>query len=144
MKALLITALVLMTISSVRGDTLSDLKGEKRVLLLDFPEGSGYNLSQLEKQIQRGKKNISDRDLVLLHIGDLGKTGRRYAEEISEEDRETIRTRFKLGERTDLPLIILIGKDGDIKAAQKKDFDLVKLFKLIDAMPMRKKESQEE
>lgn len=143
MKALLFSALALMIFSSVQADTLSDLKGEKRVLLLDFPDGSGYNLSQLEKQIQRGKKNITDRDLVLLHIGDLGKTGRRYAEEISEEDRGAIRTKLKLGERSELPLIILIGKDGGIKAAQKKDFDLVKLFKLIDTMPMRKQEMKE-
>ncbi len=54
-----------------------------------------------------------------------------------------IRTKFKLGERSELPLIILIGKDGGIKTAQKKDFDLVKLFKLIDTMLMRKQEMKE-
>ncbi len=143
MKAILPALLLIMAFSSANADVLNDLKGEKRILLLDFPEGSGYNLSQLEKQIQRGKKNITDRDLVLLHIGDLGRTGRRYAEDLSDTDREKIRTRLKLGERSDLPLIILIGKDGGIKAAQKKDFDLVKLFKLIDTMPMRKKEMAE-
>lgn len=140
MKALLFSLLALMMCSSASADLLSDLKGKKRILLLDFPEGSGYNLSQLERQIQRGKKNISDRDLVLFHIGDLGKTGRRYAEDLSDGDREVIRTKLQLGERSGLPLLILIGKDGGIKAVQKKDFDLVKLFKLIDAMPMRKKE----
>jgi hypothetical protein len=144
MKTLLSALLVIMTLSSADADVLGDLKWKNRVLLLDFPEGSGYNLSQLEKQIQRGKKNISNRDLVLFHIGDLGKTGRRYAEELSEDDRKSIRTKLKLGERSELPLIILIGKDGGIKAAQKKDFDLVKLFKLIDTMPMRKKEMEEE
>lgn len=143
MKALFVSALVIMAFSPASADTLNDLKGEKRILLLDFPEGSGYNLSQLEKQIQRGKKNMSDRDLVLFHIGDLGKTGRRYAEDLNDAEREAIRTKLKLGEKSDLPLIILIGKDGGIKAAQKKDFDLVKLLKLIDTMPMRKKEMKE-
>lgn len=144
MKATFTALLLVMVFSSVSADVLNDLKGEKRILLLDFPDGSGYNLSQLEKQIQRGKKNISERDLVLFHIGALGKTGRRYAGDVSEEDRLSIRTKLKLGEQSDLPLIILIGKDGGIKAAQKKDFDLVKLFKLIDTMPMRKQEMQKE
>ena len=98
MKAILPALLLIMAFSSANADVLNDLKGEKRILLLDFPEGSGYNLSQLEKQIQRGKKNITDRDLVLLHIGDLGRTGRRYAEDLSDTDREKIRTRLKLGE----------------------------------------------
>lgn len=140
MKALFFSLLVLMNCSSVSADFPGDLRGKKRVLLLDFPEGSGYNLSQLEKQIQRGRKNIRDRDLVLYHIGDLGRTGRRYAEDLSDDERKQIRTKLKLGERSDLPLLILIGKDGEIKTAQKKDFDLVKLFKLIDSMPMRKEE----
>lgn len=136
---ILFFAMMIPAISSA--DPISSVRWKNRVIVLDFPRGSGSELSALETQIRRTKAEIKDRDLIIFHVGEKRSTG--YSRKLTEEERKAVRSRLGMGTKSTSPRMVLIGKDGGVKATQTNSFDLTKFYRLIDTMPMRQKEMRE-
>lgn len=99
---------------------LSQYSGNNRLLLI-FP---GADLEAKQKQAMfliQDPEGIAERDLMILDLH-------------STDDRS--RHGVKVGEFT----VVLIGKDGQEKLRKTSPIGLDELFKVIDAMPMRKDE----
>ena len=68
---------------------------------------------------------------------------RRIAGEIDELAAERLDVRRRLELQGRGAQLVLIGKDGGVKARQSEGvFDLARVFELIDSMPMRRAEMQ--
>lgn len=76
-----------------------------------------------EKDFAKRQDDIRDRDLIRIAA-----------------DQET-RARYKIDESAPVT-VLLFGKDGGLKSRQVGDIDLDEFFKLIDSMPMRRREIQ--
>ena len=88
-------------------------------------------------------EDVLDRDVLIVPVGDLPRTGDalRPAVDVDAPGRAHVRRRFGLqGPEVQL---LLIGKDGGVKARQSGVLlDLERVFEQIDSMPMRRAELQ--
>jgi len=135
--------LLLMTTSPSIAGPLDPYRWAHRLVVLDFPSSAAESLSDVERQIRRTRAEIEDRDLLFFHVGELGRRGKTYATKLSDDEVRQVRRRLGLGESTSGPSLVLIGKDGGVKARQKRDFKLAEFYRLIDTMPMRQREMRE-
>ena len=99
-------------------ERLADAQWKSRVLLIFH----GRQQQDWPEQRERYRKALKERDLVVIQ----GEEEMADAYGVSSSD-------FTL---------ILIGKDGGVKAKQVRRVNLPQLFRLIDAMPMRRKEME--
>ena len=141
MKTLTFAALLTgISLSSLAAGPLSHYRWKNRILILDFSGAEAEALAEFEKQILRNGDCLKDRDLILFHVGELGKRGKRYAEPLSDKSRAALRRQLGLGETSRGASVTLLGKDGSTKSVQRAKLSLVTFFALIDAMPMRREE----
>ena len=99
-------------------ERLADAQWKSRVLLIFH----GGQQQDWPEQRERYRKALKERDLVVIQ----GEEEMADAYGVTSSD-------FTL---------ILIGKDGGVKAKQVRRVNLPQLFRLIDAMPMRRKEME--
>lgn len=99
-------------------ERLADAQWKSRVLLIFH----GRQQQDWPEQRERYRKALKERDLVVIQ----GEEEMADAYGVTSSD-------FTL---------ILIGKDGGVKAKQVRRVNLPQLFRLIDAMPMRRKEME--
>ena len=83
-------------------------------------------LKKMKVEMNENNCEILNRDLLHFHFSNDGKTGNLT----TKSDRS-----FR---------ILLIGKDGGIKFESNRSISLMHLFKLIDSMPMRQNEMQDD
>jgi len=140
---LLLALLPLMATLPALAGPLDEYRWKNRLVVLDFPASASDALSDLEEQIRRTRAEIEDRDLRFFHVGELGRRGKGYATRLSAEEVRQVRRRLGLGDSSSAPSLVLLGKDGGVKATQKSDFDISKFYRLIDTMPMRQREMRE-
>jgi hypothetical protein len=141
MKTLALAALLTgISLSPLAAGPISTYQWKNRILVLDFPASETRALAEFEKQIRQNSAGLKDRDLVLFHVGELGRRGKAYAETLDDEARPALRRQLGLGESSRTTAVILIGKDGGTKSVQRTKLSLVTFFTLIDAMPMRRDE----
>jgi hypothetical protein len=141
MKKLIFAAFVCLFCSNseISAQTF-DLKNyvwRKRVLLVLAPNAENELYKQQLRAIKRDKKDFEDRDLIVISLfvaSGLDENNKT----ISIEKVSALRKKYKISD-TEFRAI-LIGKDGGKKESREKPFDNPQLFKIIDAMPMRKDE----
>ncbi len=109
-----------------------------RVLVAVAAAPGQEDLVQMRDAAVASACEFSNRDLVLVSIvGDGGRVGGR---ELDAGSVRRLRARLPLA---DHPFeMLLIGKDGGIKAAWRQAVPLTEIFALIDGMPMRRDESR--
>ena len=141
MKPFAVAALLTgLSLSPLAADPISAYQWKNRILLLDFPGTEAEALVGFEKQIRQSAAGLKDRDLIVFHVGELGRKGKTYASPLSEEARAALRRQLGLGEMSKTASVILVGKDGGTKSVQRSKLSLATFFTLIDAMPMRRDE----
>ncbi len=100
----------------------------KNRIILTYPSSEEDWKKQLQS-MQAAKNEIDDRDLLILRLD-------QALDQFSNKERFALIKKYKLTPGTH----VLIGKDGFEKSRQKGVLNLEPYFKLIDTMPMRKKE----
>ncbi len=102
---------------------ISDLNWKKRIIIISYKKQSGELFSKSIKYISDNKCGIDDRNLEIIFFENF-------------KNKDFLTPKFinkKIG-------IWLIGYDGEIKDYSQDDKIYLRLFNLIDSMPMRKQE----
>ena len=143
----LLSAVTLLTPLSARPDPdpLSAYRWTTRLLVLYVPDTQAgrATLRSFRTSLDDRMEDVLDRDLLVVPVGDLPRPGDalRPAVEVGAPGRSQVRRRFGLEGRE--VQLLLIGKDGGMKARQSEGtLDLDRVFELIDSMPMRRAEMQ--
>lgn len=102
---------------------ISDLNWEKRLVIISFENKKEKIFSSSQKFIQENRCAVNDRNVKFI-----------FFEKFKNTEFET--PKFVSNEFG----IWLIGYDGSIKDYSKDDKIFLKLFNLIDSMPMRQNE----
>ena len=123
---LLLSFMTIMIPKELQGFELSRYLWKNRIILT-FADDEGHpDLIKLKAEMNENKCEILNRDLMHFHFSNDHKTGNI----ITKNDQS-----FR---------ILLIGKDGGIKYESNRSVFLIQLFELIDSMPMRKNEMQDD
>ena len=143
----LVSAVMLFSPLSARADPdpLSAYRWKHRLLIVYVPdtEAGRATLRTFLASLDDRMEDVLDRDLLIVPVGDLPRPGDalRPAVEVGAPGTSQVRRRFGLEGRE--VQLLLIGKDGGMKARQSgATIDLDRVFELIDSMPMRRAETQ--
>ncbi len=113
---------------------------ENRPLVVFAPDGDHPILAAQRDQLQGQLGALRERDMVVIEV-----TGQRTAidgESTLALEADRLRQRYRVG--TDEAAALLIGKDGGVKLRRPGAISADRLFETIDAMPMRRREMQEQ
>ena len=102
--------------------------------ILVFLADDETEISENKQILIKSLDGLLDRDLIIFGMG---KDGELFIGD--KVGLNCVRQRFSISLKDN---IILFGKDGAVKATWEKHVNLDDLFKLIDSMPMRKREMQ--
>ena len=129
--------------SATTATTLDRLKFKNRVILLFAKSRSTAGLDQQVDILRDFRPEMRERDLIVLRT--TGSEETRSAIGYTSIDRGTardLRNKFKpVGSGM---TVILVGKDGTEKGRWQRVVQPEEFFALIDAMPMRKREIEEQ
>ena len=121
----IILLLLILTNFEIMAKKISELNWQKRLLIVSFENKEDELFIKTKKFIISNKCKINDRKLEII-----------YFEKFLNEQYETPKfIERKKG-------IWLIGYDGEIKDFSSNDKILLRLFEVIDSMPMRKQEME--
>ena len=142
-SAVVFLILVGLTVSTPKEALSMDLTQYqwKNRLLFIFAEDDSHPLfKDLQSQIVAQKAEIDDRHLIVFEVPAHG-PARMNNSPLDRKEADSIRTHF------DIPSnefsLVLVGKDGGIKLKREDRVDLSDVFGLIDSMPMRQREMQQ-
>jgi hypothetical protein len=145
----LLSAVTLLTplSASADPDPLSAYRWTNRLLVLYVPDTQAgrATLRSFRTSLDDRMEDVLARDLLIVPVGDLPRPEDtlRPAADLGVPERADVRRR--LGLHGPNAQLVLIGKDGGIKARQSEGtFDLEPLFALIDSMPMRRAEMRQQ
>lgn len=114
-------------------------KNRPLLLFADSPDTPAYRT--VRKALDSQSEQIVDRDMVVIEIFETGLV-RVDTRPLPDENADKLRQRYEVPEG--ILTAILIGKDGGLKLRQTGSIDLAQIFALIDTMPMRQREMQEQ
>ena len=120
----------LLVIFPIHAEILKDYEWTNRVIITLSNTEENLDRQFLIQQIRQYPCEYMKRDLVHIDLIQGTDEYKRLSQKFSVSDRTT----FKL---------LLLGKDGEVKLNTNSS-DLKELFSLIDTMPMRKRETQNE
>ena len=121
---LLLSLMAIMIPKELQGIELNEYLWKNRIILTFAEDEDHPDLIKLKVEMKENDCGILNRDLLHFHLSNDGKTGN-----LSTTNDQSFR-------------ILLIGKDGGIKYESKRSDSLIQLFELIDSMPMRQDEMQ--
>lgn len=123
---------------------LDGFLGKNRPLLMFAGSRSDASLDRQVDILRERRPDLRDRDMVVVQIAgtEEPRMAIGYADIPRGANRE-LRKRFDVTKRRGLT-VILIGKDGTEKARWKQRVDPNVIFDIIDQMPMRQREMDEE
>ena len=110
---------------------LSDLKWEKRIIIIIDDENFEFN-----KRVKKYQKQFKERDISIIFYN----KGIAYLDNKIISDRFSKSVEKKIKSRKSRYSLILLGKDGGVKNTYLYETKLSKIFYDIDQMPMRKSE----
>ncbi len=120
-KYLILIGLYLVFPVKNQAQNITALPDQKRVILV-FESNADSNFYNDQKAVEAAHASaFEERDLVVIKL---------EAEDLYK----------KYGLSRDKNVVLLIGKDGQVKVQQHYIFDASALFRIIDAMPMRRAE----
>lgn len=130
--------------SRMAPDPLSRYQWSHRLLIVDVPdtESGRRSMASFRSAVEQEAGDVRDRDLLIVPVGDLPREGDALQPAIDLDAAQRALVRRRLGLQGQAPQLVLIGKDGGEKARQSGTFDLLGVFALIDAMPMRRSEAR--
>ena len=138
----LLILLVGVMVSSASGkeqDTvdLAAYQWKNRLLILFTPAEKDLVYQSFKEQLQRRTQEVQDRELLIFHVLETGE-GWLAPVPLNKGQVLFLRKEFSIlpGQR----IVILIGKDGEVKLRRALPVDLSEIFSVIDAMPMRQRE----
>ena len=120
----------LLVIFPIHAEILKDYRWTNRVIITFSNTEENTDRQFLIQQIRQYSCEYMNRDLVHIDLIQGTDEYKRLSQKFSVSDRKA----FKL---------LLLGKDGEVKLNTNSS-DLKELFSLIDTMPMRKRETQNE
>ena len=123
---LLLSFMTIMIPKELQGIELNQYLWKNRIILTFADDEDHPDLIKLKAEMKENNCEILNRDLLHFHFSNDGKTGNH----ITTNDQS-----FR---------ILLIGKDGGIKYESNQYVSLIQLFELIDSMPMRQNEMQQD
>jgi hypothetical protein len=118
---------------------LDSLRWKNRVLVLFSPSESDPSFQSQKQGLASSADEVLERDLMVLEIIEKGQS-RAGNQLLSEKSVQAIRKR--LGVQAGTVQVWLIGKDGGVKLRSSEPVSMKDLFGLIDSMPMRQQEMQ--
>ena len=110
---------------------------KKRVVLL-FGTSASPVLSQQFRELCADMDGISDRDIAIFRVTSDNVFKDRDEKRLNEVSAQQLRQRYSVDKESFC--LILIGKDGAEKLRKEGFTDRDELYKVIDAMPMRRRE----
>ena len=136
-----VSIIIIVLLASVaQGDGALDLnqyKWKNRLLFVFAPHNNHPLLIDLKDDLSAQKEEVLDRDLIVFEIFENG-SSYMGTTRIDNQMAEDMRQKF-----TPAPgrfTVVLVGKDGVVKLRRIGQIELVEIFSLIDAMPMRREE----
>jgi hypothetical protein len=127
-------------VAVVSSRTHDPYEGERRLFLVFAPEREDDRFDGQLLCINDFKDDFRERDLVLYEVLERGEST-VAAEPLGAPDADSLRMRFGIG--TGEFASVLVGKDGGEKARWSAPVPPAELFRLIDEMPMRRREVAE-
>jgi hypothetical protein len=127
-------------LGSVETRDVADLKQyqwKNRLLLLFSPSPGVSPYRALLRELQEQASGVRERDLLVFHVMEQGKSV-IDSREIPATEARALRQRF--GIEPGAFTVVLVGKDGGVKLKQPGKAALADIFGLIDSMPMRQHE----
>lgn len=124
-------------------DPLSVYRWTHRLLVVHVPDTDAgrATLEALRASLHDRREDVRARDLLIVPVGDLPRAGDSLPTAVALGATERLEVRRRLGLQDRVAQLVLIGKDGGVKARQSEAvFDLAGLLALIDTMPMRRAE----
>ena len=125
--------------ATAQAGPLSRYRWQNRPLLVFAPTASTPALREQRALIAASDAGVIERDMVVIIVaGDSVETqfGGRVAASAS-----TLRRRY--GVSSDAFRVLLVGKDGGVKLTRTSPTAMSAIFRLIDAMPMRRDEMRQ-
>lgn len=119
---------------------LDDYRWKYRVLLVFSPNTYNSDYRDQARSLKQNRSGIQERDLKVFYA--LGQSSASAREQIIP-DKAVQRLREHFDVSASNYTVILIGKDGTEKMRTNESVSTQKLFKEIDAMPMRKLEMKD-
>ena len=123
---LILSFMAIMIPKELQGIELNQYLWKNRIILTFADDEDHADLIKMKVEIKEDECEVLNRDLLHFHFSNDGKTGNH----ITTNDQS-----FR---------ILLIGKDGGIKYESNQYVSLIQLFELIDSMPMRQDEMQQD
>ncbi len=122
------------------GFRMADLQWKHRVLLVFSPSQVDLRFQGQYEEWKRALAGMEERDLLWMPLV-TGESAKAAGRDISPKAQEALRREFGIG-RDDFA-VLLVGRDGGVKLRQREPVDALRLFALIDSMPMRRQEIRE-
>lgn len=123
--------------AAVLEELLSDLRWQARVLLVFAADAEDVRAQAFFKFVETKACEVEQRDIL---VGQIFAAGESLVadKKLSPSNSAEVRDRFGIA-ATEFR-VLLIGKDGGVKATYSQTADLEDVFSLIDGMPMRRRE----
>ena len=125
-----------------------------RPLVIFAPSAENDDYLEQVRKLEDADRELADRDMVVIHAlgatGPIGAVAGRIElfdtspprrETLSPADVENLQDTYGVGQQE--YAVLLIGKDGGVKLRSDEPVTTVRLFSLIDSMPMRRREIRE-
>ncbi len=119
---------------------LSDYRWQHRLLLVFAPSPENANYSKQIEELNSRKEGLLDRDLKIFY---LFRDGASFGDGHYIDNSSVKGLYQKYDADPGEYLVILIGKDGTEKLRRSSLLNSDKLFAVIDSMPMRQREMQD-
>ncbi len=113
---------------------------KNRPVLLFAPKVEDKRFQQMKQQVNTLKEGIEDREIVVIEILQEGQS-KAEGRPLPDDKVTALRKQYDI--EPDKFALLLVGKDGGIKARWFEPIDVKQIFGNIDAMPMRQREMRE-
>lgn len=124
------------TVAMAKSMALEQFQWKNRILLVH--PGTADSAS-VESEIEDSLDEIQERDLVYFILAETPRTN--APGHLEADTAQRLASEYRL--HGDGLTAVLIGKDGTEKLRMRDALDLDRIFRVIDAMPMRKREMRE-
>ena len=121
---LLLSFMAIMIPIEIQGIELNQYLWKNRIILTFADDQDHPDLIKLKAEMKENECEILNRDLLHFHFSNDHNFGK-----LTTTNDQSLR-------------ILLIGKDGGIKYESSRSISILRLFELIDSMPMRQDEMQ--
>ena len=120
---------------------LRDYQWKHRLLVVSAPARSDADLAKQQEALLSSAAEFAERDMLLVTLVD-GSASAAGDRQLGAG--EVASTRAELGIEAGSFALRLIGKDGSIKLARETAIPMAEIYALIDSMPMRRREMQDQ